>query len=191
MKEKKGKWTSFFEMLFMFLAISKIMYWFNTIFSAAQSGFEDVAEVIIVRLLNQDLMIIFGVLIFFGLEKLIDMHKTKLNKTLENLLLYIIGYVLLMGTFIAYFRVISFIIAEPFDWPGIFNFLRYSLIWYLLIIIILNFKQYLKAKEKKIAEDNPATYSNDEKLSMLEILFADDILTQEEYDRKKEILQAM
>ena len=190
MIEKKGKWTSFFELLFMFLAISKIMYWFNTIFAAAQSGFEDVAEVIIVRLLNQDLMILVGILIFFGLEKLINMHKTKLSKMLENILLYIIGYVLLMAAFIAYFRIISFIVAEPFEWQGIFAFLRISLLWYLLIIVILHVKQSLKAKEKKIGADFQVAYSNDEKLSMLNVLLTDGILTQEEYNRKKELLQA-
>jgi len=190
MKEKQGKWANFFDMLFMFLAISKIMYWFNTIFAAAQSGFGSVAEVIVVRLLNQDILVIAGVLIFFGLEKIIDIQKAKLNKTLYNILLYVVGYILLMATFIAYFRVISFIIAEPFDWQGIITFLQYSLLWYLLIIVILNVKQYLKDKEKKIAENTPAAYSNDEKISMLKVLLTDGILSQEEYDRKKEILQA-
>ena len=190
MKEKQGKWANFFDMLFMFLAISKIMYWFNTIFAAAQNGFGSVAEVIVIRLLNQDIMIIAGVLIFFGLEKIIDMQKTKLNKTLYNILLYVVGYILLMATFIAYFRLMSFITAEPFDWQGIITFLQFSLLWYLLIIVILNVKQYLKEKEIKMAENTPVTYSNNEKLSMLEVLLTDGILSQEEYDRKKEILQA-
>ena len=190
MKEKQGKWATLFDMLFMFLAISKIMYWFNTIFAAAQSGFGSIAEVIVVRLLNQDIMIITGVLIFFGLEKIIDMQKIKLNKTIYNVLFYVIGYILLMATNILYIWIIRFITAEPFRWQEIITFLQYSLIWYLLIIVILNVKQYLKEKEKKMAENTPVTYSNDEKISMLEALLTDGILSQEEYDRKKEILQA-
>jgi len=189
MKEKQGKWATFFDMLFMFLAISKIMYWFNTIFVAAQNGFGNVAEVIVVRLLNQDIMIIAGVLIFFGLEKIIDMQKAKFSKTIYNILLYVIGYILLMATFIAYIMIISFITAEPLGRQEIIRFLQYSLLWYLLIIVILNVKQYIKEKEKKMAETTPATYSNDEKISMLEVLLTDGILSQEEYDRKKEILQ--
>jgi len=35
---------------------------------------------------------------FFGLEKLIDMKKTKLNKIIYNILFYVIGYILLMQT---------------------------------------------------------------------------------------------
>ena len=94
-----------------------------------------------------------------------------------------------MATFIAYIMLISFITAEPLDRQGIITFLQYSLLWYLLIIVILNIKQYLKDKENKIAENTPVTYSNDEKLSMLEVLLTDGILSQEEFDRKKEILQ--
>jgi len=70
-----------------------------------------------------------------------------------------------MATNIVYIWIIRFITAEPFRWQEIITFLQYSLIWYLLIIVILNVKQYLKEKEKRMAEITPTTYSDIENLS--------------------------
>jgi len=188
MVEKKSKGTAIFEMLFLFLAISKIMYWFNTIFSALQSGLGDAAEVILVRFLNQDIMVLAGVILFYFLDKAIDKVKSKDNRVILNIASYVIGYILLMGVFIAYFLLIGNLVVGYNDWNMLFDFFRYSIIWYVVIIIILSIKDYLKTKEKKITDESPTVYSNEEKLSMLEVLFSDGILTEAEYDQKKKKL---
>lgn len=191
MSNKKGKWTTFMEMLFMYLAISKILYWFGTVYAMVQDDLGSVAEAVLMRLLNQDVMIIVGVVLFFGLEKLIDMKKAKYNKFMEYILLYVVGYILLMGAFLAYSLIINLFLEASFNWNEFLYFIRLSLLWYLIIIIILNTKSYLKGKEKKITEDDPAIYSKEEKLTMLEILLKNDILTQEEFDIKREKVLAM
>jgi len=188
MNKNERKQSTVLEMLFMYLVITKVLYFFNTFYAFIQDGLDlgTAAEAFLIRFLNQDFMIIVGVLIFYKLEKVIDKKKSKDNTLLATIMFYVIGYVLLMGASLAYSYIINTITGQIFNLDEFFYFLRLSIFWYIIIIVVLNLKYLLKSKEKKLYEINPANYSEDEKTYMLEVLFRDGLLTQEEFDSKKE-----
>jgi len=94
-----------------------------------------------------------------------------------------IDYVLYMGTLALYFQVMLFFgLFQGFSWRV---FLIYSSIIYLVIIAVIENKKHLKKKEL-VAYTH--VLSADEKLAMLKTLFDNSVLTQEEYDHKKESL---
>ena len=186
MNKNEKRQSTILEMLFTYLAISKILYWFNTFYALLQYDLGTAAEAFLIRFLNQDFMIIVGVLIFFKLDTLIEKRKSKENALLATILFYIIGYALLMGASIAYTLIITAFTGESLNWNEFYYFLRLSIIWYLMIIVVLSIKDYLKNRQKKLSECDPEKYSAEEKLSMLEVLLRDGVLTQEEFDIKKE-----
>ena len=186
MKKSERRWSTFLDMLFIYLAVSKILYWFNTFYMLFQEDLATAIEAFLLRLLNQDFMIIVGVVLFFKLEAMVEKRKSKENALLATILLYVIGYILLMGTSIAYTFILSLFTGESMNFSELFYFIRLSIIWYLMIIVVLSIKDFLKNREKKLAEIDPEKYSKEEKLSMLEVLLRDGVLTQEEFDIKKE-----
>ena len=74
-KDKKKHWQTVKEILFAYLAISKLMTWGGYFQNLGQGNlWDDIAlsgERLLSRLLNQDLMLISGVILFFFLERLI------------------------------------------------------------------------------------------------------------------------
>ena len=190
MSGNKGKWSALVEILFTYLAISKIMYWFGNITAMIQEDWATIGEVILVRMLNQDLMIIIGVILFFTLERLFSTKKLKYSKAKENILLHVVGYVILMAAYFLYFWIMSWVFGSP--QAGFWGeFTVYMTILYVVIMVVLNIKQSFVNKAKKVAEDTPAANNEDEKLNMLEALHKGGLLTQEEFESKKKLLLGM
>ena len=184
MGAKKWVWSPIKEILFTYLAISKILYWFNTIIAMNQSDLESVGVAVLNRLLYQDILLISGVILFFFLDKHIHRKRSKSRKILEHILFYGVGYVALMAVTLIYFLVMRLVFG-PFeiDWGSLFG---YTFVAYIVVAIVLNIKDYFKAKSSSgYASDAQST---DDKLAMLKALHNDGILTQDEFNQKKEKL---
>ena len=179
------------EILFTYLAISKIIYWMNTITTMRPSSLPDVG-VVFLHFLDQNLLLIIGVVAFYFLNRLIESKKSKSDsKIWEFVVFYAIGFVVLMAISFLYFFVMLFFIS-PIEGLSVGVFVRQFIgatpditLSYLIIIVILEIKLYFKKKGKKLSEDVPSAQSPEENLAMLKALRDADILTQEEFNRKK------
>jgi len=174
---KKTRWLAIKEMLFSYLAISKILYWLNY-FNDMQV--ESAGTAVLDRFLNQDIIIIASVIIFFVLEKFIYMKKnSKYDNIITSIKLYGIGYIALIGFFYLYSWIMSLFLEVTF--PGFWTMIGSSLIGFIVIAFLLNLKYSFKFKktEYKIIDD---------KLTMLETLLKEGILTQDEFNQKKKLL---
>jgi len=58
-------------------------------------------------------------------------------------------------------------------------------------MVALNVKYYFKAKEKETFKTALPAPSAEDKLAMLQVLLDDGILTQDEFDRKREKVRAV
>jgi len=155
---KKRKWLSIKNVLFTYLALNKILYWFNTVASLEQTDFRTVANVILSRFLNQDLLLILSVIAFFYLDAKIEQKKSSNSKILEYIMFYAIGYVLLLGIIVVYnvlinliFRAENFYLAEFFR--EFLSFIPNITVGYIVVAVAMEIKQYFKAREKKTYED--------------------------------------
>jgi len=185
MSAKKGKRSAIWGMLFAYLAISKILYWYNIILAALYQGnLMAMGEAVLMRLLTQDVPIISGVLIMFYMEKFYHLKISKLNKALNQVMAHIIAYLLFMGIVILYFwvMILFFDFFQNINWG---ENLIYTSIAYLIVVIVLEIKQHFKKKE--MTEYIPIL-NESEKLTLLKTLLDNNVLTQEEYDSKKEKL---
>ena len=174
------------EAIFVYLAITKAIYWNNTIIGIRQSDLEGAGEAVLQRLLGQDLLIIIGIVIFFSLDKLIVLKKknSKHSKVLEYSLFYGIGYVALMVAWLAYFWVVVRLSGESLEmnWPA---FLVNYTVGFVVLAAFLEFKFYLKDKEKKTLGQMQERTIEDQ-LAMLKALRDDGVLTPNEYNNKRE-----
>ena len=186
---KKTKSRAIKEMLFTYLAISKIFYWYNTINALSLSDAGRVGEAVLGRFLEQDFLIIASIVVFFYLERMITFRKSKYSKVWENILFYGVSYVILIGMIIGYNVALNLILTGtavfPRNWGAFFG---NTFVLYAMIMSILNFKEYLKRKEKAIYANEPSTRNVEEKLSMLKALLEDGVLTQAEFDHKKKLV---
>lgn len=194
---KKGKWAAVKEILFTYLALSKIMYWMETVTVMNPVNLADAAQGVMMRFLGRDLMLIIGVTAFFFLDKVIALKKSKYSSILEHVIFYAVGYVVLMSITFVYMLGLNLVfLAQEFS-LGVFareftGFLPSSVPIYIVVVIALNVKLYFKAKGKQtLAQAALPNQSTEDKLTMLKALLDDGVLTQEEFDSKKEKLQRM
>jgi len=180
MNVKQSKWSPLKEMLFTYLAVTKILYWFNTFMAM---NFDDIGEVgraVLMRLLNQDLIMIVFIIIMFYIERKMDLAETDQGKILKRIVFYFIGYIVLVGTYILGFLLINIFATIQINWAEFFG---YTIAGYIVVAVVLSINDHFKAKEK--AEKKRSLYSEDDKLYMLNTLRENGILTQEEFDAGK------
>ena len=184
MNAKKGKRTAIWEMLFVYFAISKAIYWVNFVIVAfLQGDIRSVGEAVLMRLLNQDILIIGGILVVYCVEKLFEKNMSKYKKVWVRIIEYFVIYLVMQGVSIAYHWGISLLLGRSFNWNLGTNFI-YGGILFFAISLMLEIKYYLKKKEK--TEYTPVL-SEEEKLSMIKTLLDNNVLTQDEYDSKKKL----
>ena len=155
---KKRKWFSIKNVLFTYLALNKILYWFNTVASLEQADFRTAANVILSRLLNQDLLLILCVIAFFYLDARIEQKKTNQSKVSEYVIFYAVGYVMLVGITFAYnvLMILIFGAGNFYFTEFLREFLSFMptlTIAYVVAAAAMEIKQYFKAKEKETYED--------------------------------------
>jgi hypothetical protein len=187
---KKGKWLPVKEILFLYLAINKIMYWFIVITDMNQDGLEDVWLVVLNRFLNQDLVLIIGIIFLYLLDKRIEFTKEKYGKIVGDIITLSIGFIVLAGVYFTYYLTMSLILAEEFS-IGLFvrdfiYFLPTYALAYLTVAITIEIKHYFKRKNKEPLEVPKPVQNPEDKLAMLKVLLDDGILTKEEFNLKRE-----
>jgi len=184
MSTKKEKRSAIWGVLFSYLIISKTIYYFDLIISTLnRGGLATMGETVLTRLLTQDILIILIILLTFHTEKFVTLILSKYNKTANQMIVHGIDYVLYMGILASYFGIMLFFgLMQNFSW---LVFFIYSSLLYLAIVTVVEVKKSLKKKE---AASYAPVLSEDEKLAMLKTLLDNSVLTQEEYDRKKETL---
>jgi len=145
--KKKSAFT-FKELLFAYLAISKLFYWMNNIGSLAQDDWSAVLNFIVDRLLMQDIMTIWILVAMFLLEHYADKYFGD-NKTLvKNLVIFGIGYVIYTVSIVLYSIVIHAIFAEyMITVSEIISFLLDMTLFYAIACAVLQIKDRLKKKE--------------------------------------------
>ena len=174
-------------MLFSYLVISKVLYYSDIITTALnEGGLSAMGETILSRFLARDILIILIILLTFNTEKFVTLTLSKYNKTVNPMIVHSIDYVLYMGVLAIYFWTMLFFgIFQNMNW---LVFFIYSSIIYLAIVIAIEGKKYLKKKEMTAYTH---VLNTDEKLVMLKTLLDNSVLTQEEYERKKDELLGM
>jgi uncharacterized membrane protein len=155
---------------------------------AEYGDFWNMAETVWLRLLNRDILLISFIILFIVLEKLI-LKKSKDRNILKQVILYVLGYVGVISLFYLYSWIASWFM--PVYYPPLIDFAFNNIIGYILVVIVLNIKIYFKAKEKKTHRTPLSVQDMDNSLAMLKALFDRGILTQEEFDHKKEKLLSM
>jgi len=185
MDVKKEKQSAIWGMLFTYLVVSKVIYYYNITTNALfQSGFRVMVEAVLERLLTQDILIILLMLLTLYTEKLVTLQILKYNKVVNQAIVHIIDYLLYIGVLAIYFGAMNFVFGFFQDMFRLEVFIYFSVL-YLVIVTVVEIKKHLKKKE--ITEYAPVL-SVDEKLAMLKTLLDNNVLTQEEYDSKKEQL---
>jgi len=185
---KKGRKSQIIKMLFSYLAISKIFYWYNTIVHVINHGdLSGMGDVVLNRLLSHDMIIILGVFLIFFMEEFLEVHfeTKKLGKVLEQILLHLIAYVIFMVAFSLYVLVVHLAWGtfQDIAWGrGLF----YSSLGYIVTVTVLDVKKYFKTKA--MTRHTPPALDTEDALAALKTLLDNNVLTQEEYDRKKEKL---
>ena len=186
--EKKKKLNSIKEIIFIYLAASKILYWFNTIFAINANYIEWLS--LLERLLTHDIPIIITVIILHFYDKLIFLRGSSANRIVEKIVYYGISYFLFMSVILLYALLLNLIFQNPLNFSDYLDFAIWGSLAYVFITIGVNIKIYFKTKEKKTLNDLVLKQKLSDKLSMLETLNEDgDLFSQEEYEVKRRILE--
>jgi len=181
MQNKKKSAFSFKELLFAYLAISKVTYWLNTIAEIQQDELGAVWHRVLDRLLTQDILTIWILVAMFLIEHYIDTHPSISKGAVKNILVYSIGYVFYIISLIAYILILGMIIDTQINnWVDFI--VSYSIV-YAVACLVLYIKEHIKKKEAEV--HSPLVNSDEDSLSLLTTLWERGVLTQDEYDNKK------
>jgi len=178
---KKKPAFTFKELLFAYLAISKLMYWMNNIAAIQHEGLQGIGLMILNRLLIQDIMTIWILVAMALLTNYIDTHPAVTRGFVKSILLYSIGYVVYVGSIVIYTLVLNQILASQVG-SWVEHILGFS-IFYVIACVVLSIKDRLKKKEAEMYI--PAEKINEDSLALLSTLYKRGVLTQEEYLGKK------
>ena len=143
---KKTKGSIIKEMLIVYLTFSKVLYWIDTVSAIEGDDLGSVGRAVIERLIGRDIIIILGIIFFYILESFIS-KKAKADNISKEVLIYVIGYIGLIGIFYAYMLILSFFHSIQFPTP--WQLVSDSIIGYAVAMVIINIKFYFKEKEKK------------------------------------------
>ena len=159
---KKKRWSTVKEMLFLYLAITKIFYWFNTIMQTTFGGLDDrIIELALNRLLSQDLLIIFSILFFHMMEKL------KLKRIVQYPIAYVVFLVVIfvqiwiMGHFFEPQQLAEEGLGGVLAGLGYLGFFVYFTVGFIAMAVALNVKEYFKKKAKGTSETDSENVMND------------------------------
>jgi len=180
---KKRHWTIAWEILFTYLAISKVLYWFELVAVAGDFTVDIVLSVLLPRFVFRDLPLIAIVFIFYFMDnfllKLHEKQAAKRSKIAKEIALYAVGYVVVAAVWFAYSWLliwVGWLDSGERLWGEEFLYMSSA---YLLVVAVMVVKQF-SAKKKKVVSK-----SAEDKVEMLEILLYDGVLTQEEFEIKK------
>jgi len=183
MLEKKKSAFTLKELLFAYLAISKLMYWMDNIVAIGQDELGEVGRMVLNRLLNQDIMIIIILLAMFLLEHYISTHPALTKSVTKNILVYGIGYVIYIVSLVVYVFALNWIFQQQLpQLSGLGVFLLEFSAFYVIACVFLYVKERIKEREAK--KHILADKKSEDTQALLDILHERGVLTQEEYERK-------
>jgi len=184
MKPKKsiGLWFSFKQLLFAYLAVTKVMYWIGTIAMVDNLG--EFGGVFLRRMINQDIMTIVILIIMFGLEARI-VSKASKNNLLANVKFYTISLVIYLALIVGYNLLLGLFFDVSVDsW---LIFIAEWIVIFMIACLFLHLKEKLKKKETEMYLPDAGT--NAGKIAMLKSLCDAGVLTQEEFEAKHKKLE--
>ncbi|MCL2248485.1 MAG: hypothetical protein FWC13_04380 [Oscillospiraceae bacterium] len=165
------------QMLFYYLAITKIFYWIGTLNAIENLG--EFGNVFINRMINQDIMTIIILVAMSVLDYYLFRGKDS-GDFIATIKLYILGFIIFIALIIGYTLLLGlFITVNINDWP------MFILDWAIIFVVIcvgLYIKDRFKAKEAEKYLPNADT--SEGKLAMLKTLCEKGVLTQAEFDEK-------
>ena len=183
-KKKKPAFT-FKELLFGYLAISKLMYWMNNISAIQQDALIEVWRFVLNRLLSQDIMIVWMLVAMFLLEYYIDTHPSVSKGKVRHILVYGIGYLVYIASVVTYILLLSFFIDTQIGSWGelILSFTGF----YAIACVVMNVKEHMKKKEAEmyIPAEEVIGKADGDTLALLTALHERGVLTTDEYESKK------
>ena len=177
----KKTWSPIKEVLFTYLAVSKIWYWFAVAVGVEGNNWAEMGRILLDRLLGRDLTIIVCVIIFFYMEKRIRLKKSKYSTIVENIIFYTAGYIIFALAISINIVLLSIFTSSTIG--SIPELVVYATAGYILTFAVLYIKERLKGEEAPLASETHRKH-----LSMLKTLRDEGYLTQEEFNRKKGIL---
>ena len=141
---KKDRMLPVKEMLFTYLAVSKAIYWVETAGGFGAGQWLQAVQAVLLRLLTRDFMLVLMVIMFFALEKLLMKNGENLRKSAA---MYIVGYAGLIALWYMQLGIARFFVEVTF--PPLGELIRGTVGGFAVVIGFLNFKMYLKSKEKE------------------------------------------
>jgi len=178
MQPEKKKSKAVMEIILTYLAVSKILYWVDVVMYAGIGNWLDVLHNVINRGLTRDFPIIIVVILFHFIEKYV-MKKARGGKAYKIALMHFICCIALFASTYLYLWVLSFFFEIIF--PPVLMLAPNMLIGYGVAAVVLELKD--KFKKKQIEE-----HMNDN-LVLCEKLRKEGVLTEEEYEAKKAMLE--
>jgi len=173
METKTKKSAPIKEMFITYLAVSKVIYWIDTIMNPGY-GWQDMANAFFMRMLERDFALIMVVILFYFIESYV-MEKVRGSNIAKTLIIHSICYVSLIGLTYLYLWILSFFFTIEF--PQLVEMMGFTLFGYVAAAVFLEIKERFKKNEIK-------SYMSNDKLGMLEALRDEGILTQEEFEEK-------
>lgn len=184
-KKKSNAPFTFKELLFGFLAISKVFYWMDNINAIMLDELGEALPRVIERLLFRDFITILILIAMFLLSHYTEKYSGTNRKFLKHLAMFAAGWVIYIGIIVGYLTAADWlfdaVVIQIDNWP---LFIREMSVMYVICCIVLEAKDRLKKKENELYI--PAPDSPEEKLAMLTALHEGGLLTEEEFALKKE-----
>jgi len=181
MHKKEKSAFSFKTLIFSYLAISKLMYWINTIATIQQDELGEVWRMVLNRILTQDIMLILVLAALFLLEHYITTHPSITNGLIKGIMVHVIGYIIYLAIITLYVLALNFFAdIQIANWGG---FIFDVSIFYILACVVLEIKDHMKKKEAEMYI--PVEQVDKNSLSLLSTLYKRDVLTKDEYESKK------
>ena len=176
MNDKTKRLTPIKEMIILYLAISKIMYWLSVVGSV--DDFEGIGIALLDRFLSRDVVLIISIIFIYFLDDQLVTKRQERSKTLGFATLFIGGYLAFCGVLIVYLGALSMIFSQPA------NFVANIFTWtpgFFIIMVILVVKENVKEKAKDLEKKKMITCTNNQ-LEVLKTLLDDGKLTEDEFN---------
>ena len=174
------------EMLLAYLAISKVVHWFNII--AVAEGIDGVWAAVLERLIQRDIVIILFLISVYAFEYMFIMKRKKWSGNLAQIILISIGYVMSVLILFAYALMLTLILQDLFnlrEFIGVFfggDLLTFSISYFVIAGFILGKESFKKKEACAYILD---IQSKDIKLEMLKALLDGGVLSQEAFEKQK------
>ena len=138
---KQSKWSTIKDGLFLYLAISKILYWINTITEVMQSDFNGAGILILNRVSTRELPTLFVVICLI----LIDVEKGNFFLKLA------IAYIASLTALFSYLFILSlFMHIGTTSYWNMFVGFTFN---FVIVAVILNIKYHFMEKMKKTPDE--------------------------------------